>query len=87
MYSNTIWEAKEQIRQYLLNLNFVESFNLRAKEHDSLYSLYDDYIDIKIKVKEEEYIVEKLATVLDLEQKIIEIAGRHKIYFEFVKKV
>jgi hypothetical protein len=82
-----IWDSSESIRKYLRTLKFIKNFHIRTKEHDSLYSFYDNYIDIKVEIDEQIYIAEKLATGLDLEQQIRNIAGKYKVYFEFVDKV
>jgi len=75
-----IWTVSEFIKVYLKQLNFVKDFNIKTKEHDSLYSFYDDYIDVTITIDEQKYIAEKLSTNKDLETELKKIAGRYVIY-------
>lgn len=86
MHPISIWKTESLIEKYLLSLNFVKNFRLKTKEHDSLYSFYDDYIEVKVEIDEQIYIAEKLATGLDLQQQIKNIAGQYTIYFECINK-
>jgi hypothetical protein len=41
---------------------------------------------VQVEIDEQIYIAEKLATGLDLQQQIKNIAGKYTIYFEFVDR-
>lgn len=86
MHPISIWKTESLIEKFLSSLNYVKNFRLKTKEHDSLYSFYEDYIDVQVEIDEQMYIAEKLATGLDLQQQIKNIAGKYTIYFEFVDR-
>jgi GTP1/Obg family GTP-binding protein len=86
MHPISIWKTESLIEKFLSSLSYVKNFRLKTKEHDSLYSFYEDYIDVQVEIDEQIYIAEKLATGLDLQQQIKNIAGKYTIYFEFVDR-